>query len=375
MSSRSPLLLGLLAIAPLFAGESTPVKPSAGIELSPSGAANAASAAKVPVAPDSRAFLFEAQPADFSSGAYATTVESLLSAYERDTARFLKPGKLGKVALKLYTTSGPGLATPKSLTDAVVASLEKRGFKRANILLVDQQEKHLRDTGYLPALHDSKEENYKGSPVLALDSGKYFDPKVESAWTYPSSLPSKDILPNPDDFSMLPDKRERVSQLPMPLLFDVDFWINLPMVCDNGALGVSGALANATLLNVGNARRFWDNPANAQKAAVEIAAIPELKDKFELTIMPLELYQFVGGPKFDAGFTVSEKRIWLSANPVILDYLMWKRINAGRDAINKRSGLNLPLIEPEPGMFSAANSGDIRLGSCRPADLKLVQVK
>ncbi len=375
MSPRSSLLIGLLAAAPLFAGETDPVKPSQGIELSPAGAVNAAEAAKIPVAPDARAFLFEARPEDFSEGSYATTVESLLSAYERDAARSLKPGKLGKVALKLYTASGPGLATPKPLADAVVAALEKRGFKRADILLVDQQEKRLRDTGYLPALSDAGKDEYKGSPVLALDSGKYFDPKTESEWTYPSSLPSKDILPNPDDFSMLPDKRERVSPLPLPLLFEVDFWINLPMVCDNGALGVSGALANATLLNVGNARRFWDNPANAQKAAVEIAAIPEFKAKFELTIMPLELYQLVGGPKFDAGFTVSEKRIWLSANPVILDYLMWKRINAGRDAINKRSGLNLPLIEPEPAMFSAANSADIRLGSCRPGDLKLVPVK
>lgn len=299
---------------------------------------------------------------------YTTTVEQLISAYERDTGRTLKPGKLGKVALKLYTTSGPGLATPPALTEAVATALEKRGFTRANILLVDQQELRLRECGYLPAIGDTKVSEYKGMPVLALDTGKYFDPKPDSPWTYPSSLPSKDIYPNRDDWNLEPDKRERVSQLPMPLLFGVDFWINLPCACDHPATGVSGALTNATLLAIGNAKRFADNPANAQKATVEIAAIPELKDKWEFTLLPLEKYQFVGGPKFDAAFTVSEKRLWLSANPVILDHLMWRRFNTNRKK------LGFAEIVPEPALFNAANAGDIRLGSCRPGDLRLVKV-
>ena len=367
--SRFPLLIpAMFAVATVSAAEVVSASP--GIELTPPGASTAEAAAKAPTAPDPRAFVFEGAPADFSDGAYAATVEAMLAAYERDTARTLKPGKLGKVALKLYTASGPGLSTPKALTDAVVAAMQRRGFTRGNILLVDQQEKTLREAGYLPVVRDEKVTDYKGSPVLALDTGKYFDTKPDTKWTYPEcKLPSKEFQPAPEDFEYKADARDTLSHLPMPLLFGVDFWINLPMACDNATLGVSGALANATLLNVGNARRFWDNPANAQKAVVEIAAIPELKEKMELTILPLEKYQFVGGPKFDAAFTVSEKRIWLSANPVILDYLMWKRFN------DNRVKMKFDPISPEPGMFLSANSGDIRLGSCRPSDLRLVQVK
>lgn len=367
MSSRIPVLPFLFSALSVCAAEV--VTPSPGIELSPTGATNAAAAANAPKTPDPRAFFFEGQPEDFSESAYAKTVEAMLSAYERDTARTLKPGRLGKVALKLYTASGPGLATPKPLTDAVVAALERRGFKREKILLVDQQDIRLRESGYLPVVHDGVA-TYKGSPVLALDSGKYFDPKPDSKWTYPESkLPSKDYLRSAEDFEYKPDRRDTVSPLPMPLLFDVDFWINLPVACDNPTIGVSGALANATLLNIGNARRFWDNPANAQKAVVEIAAIPEMKEKMELTLLSLEKYQFLGGPKFDAAFTVSEKRLWLSANPVILDYLMWRRFNDGRTRIK------VDPISPEPAMFLSANSGEIRLGSCRPADIRLVHVK
>lgn len=396
MPSRPSFLLTLLALAPVLSAQETVVAPpAAAVELTPSGAVNAVAAgntgavvapvaptrteiaktpvaaevSKTPVGPDSRAFLFENKPEDFSDAAYKVSVESLISSYERETGRALKPGKKGRVGLKLYTNSGGGLATPIALTEAVCLALEKRGFKRADILLVDQQEKRLRESGYLPIIPDGKKLEFRGSPVLALDTGKYFDTKPDSPWTYPSPLPSKDIVPGPDDFSFEPNRLERVSLLPLPLLFDVDFWINLPVACDNGALGVAGALANATLYNVGNARRFWDTPANAQKAVVEIAAIPEIKEKLEFTIMPLERYQVVGGPKFDAAFIVSEKRLWLSANPVILDYLMWKRFNEARVK------LKFDPIDPEPGMFVTANSGDIRLGSCRPSELRLVEVK
>lgn len=390
LAALLPTFLASLALA-----QSVNVTP--GVDLTPAGAANAAEAAKqapaevaappaaapapavtTPAAPatpaataetgpDRKAFLFTGALADFSQDAYDRTVERLIAAYERDTGRALKPGKKGKVALKLYTASGAGLATPQALTLAVAAAMEKRGFARADILLLDQQEERLREAGYLPAIRDDKPHEYKGMPVLALDTGKYFDPKPDSIWTYPSPLPSKDIPPNPDNFSFEPDRRERVSQLPIPLMFGVDFWINLPCACDSPATGVSGAIANASILAVGNAKRFADNPANAQKAALDIASIRELNSKWEFSILPLEKYQFIGGPRYDAAFTVSEKQLWLSANPVILDHLMWRRFNTNRKK------LGFAEIFPEPAMFVAANSGEIHLGTCRPSELNLVR--
>lgn len=397
MSPRLLRLFACIAAAPLIAGASAPadaksagtpapaepVPPAARVSpaavvvpekpISPAKPAESAPEKPASTAPDPRGFLFETTPAGWTALDYSKAVDALLAAYERDTQRKLVPGPLKKVGIKLYTSSGLGLATPAALTDAVIAAMERRGFPRSGILLVDQQEKRLRETGYLPVLASTDKKDYKGCPVLALDSGRYFDPR----WTYPSSLPSKDFPLETMDFSAAAIERERKSPLPMPLLFEVDFWINLPMVCDSSAVGVSGALANATLLNIGNWKRFLENASNAQQTMVDIAAIPEFKDKFELTILTLESYQIAGGAKFDAAFTLSEPSIWLSANPIILDYLMWKRINAGRDALNRRSGSNMRLIDPEPVWFLSANTGDerIRLGSCRPSDLKLVRVE
>lgn len=317
-----------------------------------------------PTAPnDSRRFLFASRPKDFSEKSYAASVTNLFAAFETKTARALKPGASGKVGLKIYTASGNGLATPKNLTRAVIKELEKRGFARDKIFLLDLNEKFLRTTGYLPRLPVAGE-TFEGCPVLALDSGKHYNGK----WSYANPLPSKEVVAAPGDYSLAISNADKLSMLPVPLMFDVDFWISLPVATDSQALGVSGALGNATIWNISNQKRFLENAANAQKAAVEIAAIPELHEKFVFTLLSLEKYQFIGGPEFDSNYCLSENRLWLSGNPLILDFLMMERMNKARVR------QNLPAIDPEPAMFLMGNAAPIYLGSCVPSEITLVQV-
>lgn len=310
-----------------------------------------------------RAFIFECEPKDFSEITYAAAVENLIAAYEKNTGRRLVPAEKKKAALKLYTASGRGLATPKALVRAVRAALEKRGFARDAILLVDQSERNLRLAGYLPPFRKKNDFFWEGSPVAALDTERFYNKK----WFYENSLPSREAAAGTEtDWEDIAD--ERKSFLPVPLLFDVDFWINLPVACDSQALGVSAALGNATLWNASNQKRFLDNPANAVHMAVSIATIPEFRRTFELTILSLEKYQFIGGPVFNENYTLSENRLWLSANPVVLDFLMWRRMNEARS----RRGYE--QILPEPALFASASRGEYSLGSCVFGDLKLIRV-
>jgi hypothetical protein len=137
---------------------------------------------------------------------------------------------------------------------------------------------------------------------------------------------------------------------------------------DGKALGVHGALAAASIGNIANGERFLDNPFNASKVAVEVCAIPKLANKNLLTILSLERFQVLGGPNFDANWCRSEKSLLTSANPVIIDFIGLQKINSGRTASN------VAAIHPEPPIFTAANAGEIRLGTCRPSDITLIRL-
>jgi hypothetical protein len=277
--------------------------------------------------------VFESQLNGFTAKDYAAAVDALFTRYERLTGRRLVPGAKGKVGLKIYSDSGPGLATPIPLVEAVIAALQERGFKPGNIFLVGLSQLRMRFTGYLPSLVTG-ESAFKGHPIYVLESGKFYDP----TWFYDSPLPTRfDPILNEraaeeaaGGVVQTTVDQDRKSFLDTPLFLDSDFWINLPVYTDHPVLGINGALVNATLWNASNTLRFFRSPANAPAAVAEMAAIPELRSTWIFSIVSLERYQFIGGPYFNSLYTLSEPRLWLSADPVMLDALMLKRINAGR---------------------------------------------
>ncbi len=276
--------------------------------------------------------VWEAALPDFSEPSYDGAVERLFADYEvAHGAQSLQPGPRRTVGLKIYTDSGAGLSTPTALTRAVVDALVRRGFEPQRIFLVGLNELRLRETGYLPALSKGGA-SFAEHPVFVLDSGRFYD----SQWFYDSPLPARyaaAVLREsaiPADVQRDAPDLDRKSFLATPLFLDADFWINLPVYCDHPVLGINGALVNATLWNASNTSRFFRSPANAPAAVAEMAAIPELRETWRFTIVSLERYQFIGGPLFHSLYTESERRLWLSADPVLLDALMLERLNAAR---------------------------------------------
>lgn len=323
----------------------------------------AALQAKTDYTPDAalQSYVWEYPLAGFSEIDYEYGVETLFRVYEKHGGQPLTPGEKGKAAIKIYTASGPGLSTPKPLVEAVIKALEERGFTRSNLLILDYDESRMRKAGYLP--RKGVDDNFfNGVPVYALDSKKLYDKQ----WFYDSNLPSREKLAQQisnynQNFDSNPDDRK--SFLAAPLILDVDFWINLPMVADNNALGVSGALANATLWNVSNNQRFFASPANAPVAVAEIGGIPELREGWALNIITLERYQYMGGPRFNSMYTEQEPKLWMSANPVALDYLMWKRIKRLKES------QRFTPSEQDPPMFEYSST--VGLGPYNPSELKL----
>lgn len=260
----------------------------------------------------------------------AAGVEKLLAAFERDSRKSLAPGPRRKAVLKLYTASGRGLRTPPELVEAVITALEKRGHSRSGILLLDAGEPGLRDAGYLPPLsRHEKNPSLFGAPVEALDWGRSY----RAEFSYESSAPprfefGRDMWAPPAPAA----SNDRLSYLPYVLLNECDFWLNLPMATDHPVWGLSGCLANATLLNISNRERFAGNTANAAAAAAEIAAVPELLGHWAGNLVWKQPLQFIGGPEFQSLYCREEGDLAFSADPVALDVLLLQRINELRQA-------------------------------------------
>lgn len=329
-------------------------------------------AAPVPAkpVPAPRLPVWEMSLPDFSEAAYRYAVEQMLQEFERASGRELRPGPKRKVGLKIYTDSGPGLATPFPLVRAVIAALEKRGYARENIFLVGLNPLRLRLTGFLPSFATG-EAPFPEHPVFVLESGKFYDP----VWFYDSPLPARfDPVTNDRDVEAAAGgkasttvEEDRKSFLATPLFVDADFWINLPVYTDHPVLGVNGALVNATLWNASNTFRFFKSPATAPAAVAEMAAIPELRETWALSLVSLQLYQFIGGPYFNSLYTVSEPRLWASADPVLLDSMMLERLNAAR----KRTGF-APIGDDETRMLDFAQQ--LGVGYRAAADASVVRL-
>lgn len=310
--------------------------------------------------------IWEAKLGDFSDQAYAAQVEKLIAGFEASAGQRLVPGEKGKVGLKIYADSGPGLATPLGLTKAVIAALERRGYTKDKIFLVGLNDQRMRFTGYLPSLVTGKSA-FDGHPVYVLESERYFDP----VWFYDSPLPSRfdPILAQKSVESFDAEttlEQDRKSFLATPLFVDADFWINLPVYTDHAVLGVNGALVNATLWNASNTARFFRSPASAPAAVAEMSAIPELRGTWMFTLASLERYQFIGGPWFNSLYTISEPLLWLGTDPVLLDSLMLERINRHR----LREGFKAVSDDIRTLEFAAI----LGVGSRKTADAKFVPV-
>ncbi|MBC2600707.1 DUF362 domain-containing protein [Puniceicoccus vermicola] len=316
-----------------------------------------------PLKTEEPAFIY-ASPDAHTTPDYQKVIPLLLAEWEA-AYQPIRPGSTGRVVLKVYTNSGMGLRTPPGLVLALADALVERGFARENITIADLDTRRLRASGYLPALSDGGA-TFHGMPVISLDNPKYH----LKDWFYESPLPPHPLLKGAEEgknLELLEGDEDRKSFLPAPLLFNLDFWINLPVAFHHPILGMSGATANAGVWSVSNQSRFFSRPVSAASSTVEIAAIPELQRSWLFSIMSLEAYQIIGGPRFNSYYTQSRPEVILSADPLLIDRYALAAINASR--IQR----GFDPISPDPLFFRYGESLDLGSANLDSTRLKSVQ--
>ena len=92
-----------------------------------------------------------------------------------------------------------------------------------------------------------------------------------------------------------------------------------------------------------------------------MAAIPEFLETWDMNIVSLEKYQFIGGPQFNSLYTVSENFLILSTDPVSVDAYMISKMNNWRD----RYGF--PLIPEDIAMLVYADQLGVGMSRLDPS--------
>lgn len=274
---------------------------------------------------------------------YGRLVCRILDLEEKELGRPLRPGEKRRVGIKVYTASGRGLETPRMLTVGAIDALRARGFRSDEIFVIDESSFDLWECGYLAHPFPSAEgKTFHGVPVVSLKNDRCYDEN----WFYDCPLGRRE----PDIFHPFwahespkeSDTSWRRSYLPVILFFDVDFWINLPRLRADRTLTVSGSVANGTIFNMTNSRRFFGNPKHAALAMVEVLSIPEFKRVPVIHILDLTRFQVIEQNVYRSYFCGSSNRLIFGHDPVEVDYYGWKVMNRER----RKYGLpDLPLPE------------------------------
>ena len=268
--------------------------------------------------------IFEYKLTDFSQNSYLDGVSLLLENFERENCIKITPKKTGKIALKISTAYAPVMCVKENLLISLVKELVRRGFERKNILIIGHDGSALKKCTYLGYNPRKKNNFYHGMPVLSLDDNEC----THCNWYYEHSLLSKTYIfkPTYDEFKTQFIEAKK-SLLPTILMFEVDFWINLPVISGDKGHGVSGAMMNASIFNVTNEQRFVDNPNNCAQAIAEIATIPELQETYLFTIVSFEQLQYINSNTANANYISKSHDMILSKDMVAVDKYALKKIN------------------------------------------------
>lgn len=266
--------------------------------------------------------LFHTSLDNFGEAAYARAVKQCFEIYERGVGHSLQPGPKNKIALKIFTYFGSGLATPKNLVKACIDELKLRGFR--DIVIVDALENNLRESGYLPPLSEKNVPKvFYGARVIASETC------WDDQWIYESKVLPPFLVAAQSVF-VKNDQRYYQSHLPKTLITDVDYWINLPVAVHNNALGISGCIANSSLYAADNCDRFFTDAITGCVAAAEMAAVPELRKTYLFSLVSLEFFQILDTGSYNAYYVASEKQLVGGTNMVAVDANIYARFNAFR---------------------------------------------
>jgi uncharacterized protein (DUF362 family) len=269
-----------------------------------------------------------------------------------------------RVGIKVAASGGAVSGTHPAVVKAIAAGLASAGVPPSNIIVWDRNLDDLIAAGYA-----------KDDPLYRLrwiDNTTGYDKKSQvtapvigrliwgdSAFADRTGSRMEDVLSGGEQLSGTSYHAKILSQ-------EIDKVVNVPSLTDSFLTGVNGALANMTLPNLDNWRRFTRSPDFGDPYLAEIYADAMIHDKVVLTILDALVLQYAGGPFPNPGFLTEHHTIFASRDPVAIDATAMRLLNENRTASR------LPSLDKMTLWLQSASA--INLGKNREEDIELIRV-
>jgi hypothetical protein len=300
------------------------------------------------------------------------------------------------VGIKITTMGGPLLSTHRPLIQAIRDGLEAAGVAPGHIIIWDKFAEDMRRAGFIPIAPTRTQIG-----IASVFPGTGYDPNV----TYRNEIlgnliwgDSEFIRGNPDA-NLMDEARDAVRNKPyggqgaglgtlsgdaaldggssIPQASNLSYYanlvthvctkiVNVPVLTDNAPIGINGCLGSLALACVDNNRRFQGDPSYGDPAICEILDKDFMRRKVVVNILDALIAEYAGGPLFNPQFTQPIGAIYVSRDPVAIDSLVLRRIEAWR----KRGHID-PLGRAASHVADAAN---YNLGTDDPRRIQLIRV-
>lgn len=244
--------------------------------------------------------------------------------------RLFKPKDV--VGIKVNCIAGRGLSTRPEVAHALAGLLQKAGLPAERIVIWDRTARELRSAGYTVNA---------GSGVRVLGTDGEWEEKVRE-WGPAAS---------------------RFSRL---LVNDLTAVIDLPILKDHGMAGVSVGLKNwyGVVHNPNKLHAEGCNPF-----VPHLAAAPEIRGKWRLTVVDAVTAQCHGGPSYAPAWAWPYQGILASTDKVACDAIGWQLLEQRR----KEKGLGTIASQGREPRFVKAAEG-LGLGVADPARIEVAKV-
>ncbi|MDG3005558.1 DUF362 domain-containing protein [Paludisphaera mucosa] len=247
---------------------------------------------------------------------------------------FFEPGDV--VGIKVVPNGFPYAFSSHELVLETIEGLKAAGVKTKDIFVYERFRGEMQAAGYdkiLPADVRWGGLTAGDAPQIAMEFDGFRDDPI--AGYDRDAFIQMDLVHYGDDPK---DDRQYRSHLGKLLTKVVNKVVAIPCLKDHRSAGVTGALKNISHGSVNNvARSHANNFTNACNQFIpQVVSHPILKSKFVLQIMDGVRGVYHGGPTSvqNGRWTWDNNALLLATDPVALDRIEWKLIDARRAAAN-----------------------------------------